>query len=454
MFTLKSINPFNLKLLHEHDELTDTQIWDKIKLSEQAYGKHRKSGFRERSQKMLKLSQSLKSQKQKLARTITLEMGKPIKESIAEIEKCAWVCEYYAQHAEEFLKDKIVKTDAIKSYVRYEPLGTILAIMPWNFPFWQTFRFAAPNIMAGNTALLKLASNVQESAELIEKLFSEAGFEPGIFQNLCIGSNKVNGIINNDVIKAISLTGSEFAGSEVASQAAGLIKKSVLELGGSNGFVVLSDANLEKAISTGLKARMQNGGQSCIAAKRFILEKEIAEHFITGYTKNMKTLKTGDPLNEDTDIGPLSSVEQAKMVEDQVNKSISMGARLILGGKRKDAFYPPTILDKVTPGMPVFEEEVFGPVSPMIIANDSKQALELSNMSSYGLGLSVFTCSEKNASMFIENAEEGAVFINEMVKSDPRLPFGGIKKSGIGRELSSEGIIEFMNIKTVYMKGV
>ncbi len=353
-----------------------------------------------------------------------------------------------------FLSSKVIKSDGIKSYIRYDPIGPILAIMPWNYPFWQTFRFAAPNIMAGNTGLLKLASNVQQCAADIESLFLEAGFPSGVFTNLCIGSDKIKDIIPHPSIKAVTLTGSEPAGAEVASLAARHIKKSVLELGGNNAFVVLSDANLEKAVATGIKSRVQNGGQSCIAAKRFILQKEIAQSFIEHFIKNLQKLKIGNPLLEDTDLGPLSSIKQAEIIEDQVKRSREAGAELLLGGNRKDAFYPPTVLGGVKPGMPVFDEEVFGPVSPFTIADNVEHALELSNRSRFGLGVNIFTCSEKMAELFIKGADEGAVFINGMVRSDPRLPFGGTKKSGFGRELSVEGIREFMNIKTVYMKSV
>ena len=381
-------------------------------------------------------------------------MGKPITEAEAEVKKCAWVCEYYADNAETFLQDKIIKSDAQTSYVKFQALGPILAVMPWNFPFWQLFRFAAPALMAGNTVLLKHASNVQISAKAIQNIFDEAGYEKGVFQNLAIKSGMVKSVLDHPAVKAVTLTGSESAGSAVAEIAGRNIKKSVLELGGNNAFVVLKDADLNQAVEVALVARLLNGGQSCIAAKRFILENEIHDKFIEILTKKLDVYKPGEPLNRETKMGPLASEYQANDVLFQLNKSIEMGAVLVCGGKQEGAFFEPAILRNVVPGMPAFDEELFGPVFAITPACSYEEALELANKSDFGLGINVFTKSKSKAEYFINNAEEGAVFINSMVKSDPRLPFGGIKKSGFGRELSEEGIKEFVNIKTVYIENL
>jgi succinate-semialdehyde dehydrogenase/glutarate-semialdehyde dehydrogenase len=378
-------------------------------------------------------------------------MGKPLSEAEAEVNKCAWVCEYYAENAAIFLEVRMVETEADESRVIFEPLGPILAVMPWNFPFWQVFRFAAPALMAGNTVVLKHASNVQGCAGTIETIFKEAGYEEGTFQNLAIGSNRVADVIASEYIRAVTLTGSEEAGVAVAAVAGRHLKKCVLELGGSNAFVVLNDANRELALHLAIPARMQNGGQSCIAAKRFILESWIAEDFVPLLVSRVKQLVMGDPMEEKTQVGPLVSVKQAKEVEEQVGKSVEMGAKLLLGGERNGAFFQPTILTEVKPGMPVFDEEVFGPVYAVMEASSPEHALELSNRSKFGLGMQLFTASESSADKFIHGAAEGAVFVNAMVKSDPRLPFGGTKKSGYGRELSEEGIKEFVNIKTIWI---
>ena len=393
----------------------------------------------------------LRERSREFAEAITGEMGKPVGEAEAEVRKCAWVSEYYAEHAERFLETKQVETEADESMVICEPLGPVLAVMPWNFPFWQVFRFAAPALMAGNTVLLKHASNVQGCALMIESIFKEAGFEEGVFQNLAISSDRVASVISNEYVRAVTLTGSEQAGVAVASEAGRHLKKCVLELGGNNAFVVLNDANQKLALNLAIPARMQNGGQSCIAAKRFILESWIAEDFVPRLVTKVKELVVGDPMEEGTKVGPLVSVKQAREVEEQVTESIKMGAKLLLGGKRNGPFFDPTILSGVTPGMPVFDEEVFGPVFAIMEANSPQHALKLSNQSRFGLGLQLFTESESSVSLFVKGAQEGAVFVNAMVKSDPRLPFGGTKRSGYGRELSVEGIKEFVNIKTVWI---
>ncbi|MCF8378050.1 MAG: NAD-dependent succinate-semialdehyde dehydrogenase [Bacteroidales bacterium] len=453
MANFKSINPFTGKVLGELAELSQEEIQFKLNKSSEVFQEYRKSDYSFRSERLFKAADLLKSETQEFAEIITNEMGKPITESVSEVLKCAWVCEYYAEKAEGFLKNREVPTDAGLSYVKYEPLGTILAVMPWNFPFWQVFRFAAPALMAGNTVLLKHASNVQYSAQKIEEIFLKAGFENGVFQNLAVKSEAVAAIIKSPVVKAITLTGSEFAGASVAEVAGRNIKKCVLELGGNNAFVVLKDADLSKAVDVALVARLLNAGQSCIAAKRFILEEEIHEEFISLLKEKIQDYKVGDPMQKDTKIGTLSSAQSSESLNIQVQKSIESGAILVCGGQREGAKFEPTILLNVKPGMPAFDEELFGPVFAVSKVKSMEEALQLSNKSEFGLGLNLFTSSKEKAQYFIDNAEEGAVFVNSMVKSDPRLPFGGLKKSGYGRELSEEGIREFVNVKTVYIGG-
>lgn len=396
-----------------------------------------------------KLATILLENKEGYAKVITNEMHKPISQSIAEIEKCALLCNYYYENADSFLATKYIKTEASESYVTYEPLGVILGVMPWNFPFWQVFRFAVPTLIAGNTVVVKHASNVSKSAELIEKLFEKAGFPKGCYQNLSISSQEVAAVIANPIIKAVSLTGSEQAGIAVATEAGKQLKKCVLELGGNNAFIILEDANLDKAVATAVNARMQNAGQSCIAAKRFLVHENIAKEFVDKFKVALQNLKTGNPLDKETQIGSLARVDLAEELEKQVQQSIQMGAQLIIGGKRENAFYEPTILTNVTIQMPVFHEETFGPVAAITTFKTIEEAIVLSNESQFGLGVSIFTTDIDFIKTKISAFKEGAVFINEMVKSDPRLPFGGIKKSGYGRELSEEGIKEFVNIKTI-----
>jgi succinate-semialdehyde dehydrogenase/glutarate-semialdehyde dehydrogenase len=416
-----------------------------------SFQSYRTTSFKERSSRMNRVAGILMERRREFAELITREMGKPIREAEAEVKKCAWVCEFYASNAETFLESRVVLTEAEESRIDFQPLGPILAIMPWNFPFWQVFRFAAPALMAGNTALLKHASNVQGCALAIEEVFTQAGFEGGVFQNLAMASDRVVGVISSEYVKAVTLTGSEEAGKAVASEAGRHLKKCVLELGGNNAFVVLNDANQELALNIAMAARIQNGGQSCIAAKRFIVETWIAEDFIPQLVQMVGQLTVGDPMNEHTQVGPLSSVKQAREVEKQVRESVEKGAKLLCGGHRDGTFYQPAVLSGVHPGMPLFDEEVFGPVFAVMEADSPEHALELSNRSRFGLGMQIFTQSDTSADLFIRGAEEGAVFINNMVKSDPRLPFGGIKKSGFGRELSEEGIKEFVNIKTIWI---
>lgn len=395
------------------------------------------------------LAKLLLENKEEYANCITTEMHKPISQAIAEVEKCALLCNYYYENAETFLATKHIKTEASESFVTYEPLGVILGVMPWNFPFWQVFRFAVPTLIAGNTVLVKHASNVPKSAQLIQEIFEQAGFPKGCYQDLPIPGSEVANIIANPILKAVSLTGSEQAGIAVATEAGKHLKKCVLELGGSNAFIILEDANLEKTVAIAVNARMQNAGQSCIAAKRFLVHENIAEEFTDKLKVAILNLKTGNPLDKETQIGSLARVDLAEELEVQVQKSIQMGAKLVVGGNRKDAFYEPTILTNITTEMPVFNEETFGPVAAIITFKTLEEAIELSNQSEFGLGVSIFTQNIDFIKTKISVFNEGAVFINEMVKSDPRLPFGGIKKSGYGRELAEDGIKEFVNVKTV-----
>jgi succinate-semialdehyde dehydrogenase/glutarate-semialdehyde dehydrogenase len=448
MKSLRSINPYSGVEISSVPEMDDADVLEAISRSERVFRDYRHTSFNERSAWLNAASGYLRDRIDTLSELCTAEMGKLISESRAEVEKCAWVCRFYAERAETMLRGRTEKTDATKSGVAYFPLGPILAVMPWNFPFWQVFRFAAPALMAGNTALLKHASNVQGCARAIERIFLDAGFPEGVFQNMAIGSGKVEMVIRAPGVKAVTLTGSEAAGAAVASLAGHQIKKTVLELGGNNAFVVLADADLEAAIDMAMKARLLNCGQSCIAAKRFILEKGIHERFVNGLVARLKDMKHGDPMDRSTGIAPLHAERQAVEIEQQVDRSVSQGAVLVHGGERQGTFYLPAVLTGVAPGMPVFDEETFGPVFAISIAENIEDALRLSNLSDFGLGMQVFTSSDQSAERFIREAEEGAVFVNGMVKSDPRLPFGGVKRSGYGRELAAEGILEFVNVKT------
>lgn len=447
-----SVNPYSGEELYKFKVLKNNELNSKIELAHECYVEWKKSGFDHRSQLMYKAAEELKVNKEKYAETITKEMGKPISQAIAEVEKCAWVCEYYAEHAINQLKNEVIETDASNSYVSYEPLGVILAIMPWNYPFWQVFRFAAPNLMAGNVGILKHASNVMKSAAMIQEVFDNAGFPQGCFQNLIIGSDKIESVIENPHVKAVTLTGSKPAGASVASVAGQHIKKTVLELGGSNALIVFDDADMDSAIETCVKARFQNTGQSCIAGKRLLVHKSIADEFLEKFSTKVRELKSGDPMERDTYIGVLAREDLAEDLEKQVKDSVKMGAKIILGGKRDGTYFEPTILSEVTPEMPIFKEETFGPAIGVTIFKDDEEAVQLSNNSDFGLGVSIFTANLKRVEELVPKFDEGAVFVNELVKSDPRLPFGGIKISGYGRELSSHGIREFVNKKTVYIK--
>jgi succinate-semialdehyde dehydrogenase/glutarate-semialdehyde dehydrogenase len=398
----------------------------------------------------------LRSGVDKWAEVMTLEMGKPIKQSKAEVEKCAWVCDYYAENAEKFLSDDLIHTDAVKSYVSYRPLGVILAVMPWNFPFWQVFRFASPNLMAGNAGLLKHSSNVTGCALAIEQIFREAGFPDDLFRVLIVSSKNIKPVIEDEKIKAVTLTGSVPAGKAVASIAGAVLKKTVLELGGSDPYLILEDADLEKAADLCVNSRLINGGQSCIAAKRFIIVESVYDKFEKLFVEKMKLKKMGDPLNTENDLGPQASFELRDELHQQVVKSIEKGAKLLLGGEvpeLKGAYYPPTVLSNVVPGMPAYDDELFGPVAALIKVKNEEEGIVAANNTSFGLGAAVFTAnSERGEWIAKEKLNAGCCFVNDFVKSDPRLPFGGIKYSGYGRELSFLGIKEFVNAKTVYIK--
>lgn len=448
----KSINPYNGKEIATYTEHSEDQVHMILEKSRTAFESWREVPIKERCKLLENAARILRNNVDKYAETMTLEMGKPISEARGEIKKCAWVCEFYAENAERFLADEIIETDASESFVSHDPIGTVLAIMPWNFPFWQVFRFAAPTLAAGNTGLLKHASNVFGCATHIEELLLEAGFPDGVFQNFFIHHDKTESIISNDIVKAVTLTGSERAGKSVGALAGKYLKKSVLELGGSNAFIVLEDADMDQAVKTGVTARMMNSGQSCIAAKRFILVGDAYEKFLPAFIDGVKAIKKGDPVDESTEIGPLARKDLAGQLHEQLEKSVKQGAKIEAGGKQEEAFHEPTVLTGVKPGMPAFDEETFGPLAAIIKAKDEDEAFELAANSSYGLGVTLFTSDIEKARRRISKAPDGAFFINELVKSDPRLPFGGTGNSGYGRELSREGIHEFVNKKTVYIK--
>lgn len=450
----RSINPYDGRIIKVYNGLTKKQITHKIENTYQAHLKWKSTSFANRSDLMNAVSVELLKNKKTYSESITLEMGKPIKESIAEIEKCAKVCAYYAEKASDFLSDVPLDTPHGNAYVHFNPLGVILAVMPWNFPFWQVFRFAAPAIMAGNTCLLKHASNVPKCALDIEDIFVNSGFPKNIFNTLLIGSGDVKEVIEHDVVAAVTLTGSEHAGSSVASIAGACIKKSVLELGGSDPFIVLNDANITAAAKAAVKGRMLNAGQSCIAAKRFIIEKEISEEFTRLFIQELELLSYGNPMNLETDYATLARQDLAEEIYEQVKCSVEKGAKVIFGelpDKIDSAFFPPMILGNLKPGMPAFDDEIFGPVASLIVVDNINEAISIANQSQFGLGGSVWTRDEKKGSEIAKKVESGAVYINQMMFSDPAVPFGGIKKSGYGRELSYLGIREFTNQKTIWM---
>ncbi len=453
---ISTINPTTGETLKTFAELTDSEIETKLDLSARAFEKYCKIPLAQRAEWMQKAAALLEQNKAQYAQIMTLEMGKPIKGAILEVEKCAAVCRYYAENATKFLADVPASTDASSSFIRYQPLGAILAVMPWNFPFWQVFRFAAPALMAGNVGLLKHASNVPQCALAIEEIFTQAGFPPGVFQTLLVGAKKVSDLISDDRIKAATLTGSEVAGASLAAAAGKEIKKVVLELGGSDPFIVLGSADLEAAVTTAVMARMLNNGQSCIAAKRFIVVEEIADKFQHQLVEKFAALKVGDPMQPDTDLGPLATPHILKDLDYQVTQSVKDGAKLLIGGQplkdRPGNFYAATILTDIPPGSPAQKEEFFGPVALLFTVTNIDEAIKLANDTPFGLGASAWTNNSEERDRLINELEAGAVFINSMVKSDPRMPFGGIKRSGYGRELGSQGIHEFVNIKTVWVK--
>jgi succinate-semialdehyde dehydrogenase/glutarate-semialdehyde dehydrogenase len=452
---IASINPADGTTLKTFEPLSEAQIDEKLQRAADTFRAYRRTAFKERKSMMLRVAEILETEKHDFARLMTTEMGKPIKGAVGETEKCAWVCRYYAENARHHLADELVETNAKKSYVRFQPLGPVLAVMPWNFPFWQVFRFAAPALMAGNVGLLKHASNVPQCALAIEDIFRRAGFPEGAFQTLLVGSEAVQRILEDTRVVAATLTGSEPAGRSVASIAGKQIKKTVLELGGSDAFIVMPSAQLEEAVTTAVKARTINNGQSCIAAKRFIVAAEIYDEFERRFVEEMKALRVGDPLKESTDIGPLATEQILKDVDEQVKTSVAAGALVLTGGKKLDRggnYYEPTVLVNLPPNSPASCEEIFGPVAMLFRVKNIDEAIGLANATTFGLGSAAWTNDQNEQEHFIDELEAGSVFINGMVASDPRLPFGGIKNSGYGRELSEFGIREFVNIKTVWIK--
>jgi succinate-semialdehyde dehydrogenase/glutarate-semialdehyde dehydrogenase len=446
---LKSIHPYDQSLLEEFPVLTPSALQAKLDKSALLFKSWKKTTFEQRSEMMLKVAALLRANQEEYARAITWEMGKVISEARAEVEKSAVGCEYFAKNAAQFLRDENITTEAYKSFVSYQPIGAVLAIMPWNFPFWQVFRYAAPALMAGNVGLLKHASNVTRCSMLIEKIFHEAGFPDGVFQSLMIESSSVEQVLESDIVQGVALTGSETAGSKVGAIAGKNIKKSVLELGGSDPFIVLKDADLDETIKIATQSRMQNAGQSCIAAKRFIVVQEIEKEFTERFKASIERLKQGNPFDETITTGPLARVDLADDLQKQIQQSLQQGARLVTGGDRQGANYQPALIDQVQPGMTAFNDETFGPLAAVITAKNEQEAIVLANSHRYGLGASVWTKDVERGERIAREVEAGSVFINAIMKSDARLPFGGIKKSGYGRELAWHGIHEFVNTKTI-----
>jgi len=452
--SIQSINPATGEVLETFKETSREDLDRSLAAAHAAFLEWRTAPFATRAERMREAARVLRTRRAEYARTMTLEMGKPIVQAEAEVDKCAWGCEYYADHAETFLAEQPRQTDASRSYVRFEPLGPVLAVMPWNFPFWQVFRFAAPALMAGDAAILKHASNVPRCALAIEAVFREAGFPRGLFSTVLVEAPAVAALIADPRIVAATLTGSDRAGSKVAEQAGRELKKTVLELGGSDPFIVLADADVAAAARTAADARLINSGQSCIAAKRFIVVEPVAEEFLERFVDELRSRRVGDPVARETQVGPQARVDLRDALHRQVVESVKRGARLLLGGEipaGKGAFYPPTLLTAVDKGMPAFDEETFGPVAAVVRAKDEADAVRLANDSAFGLGASLWTRDRARAERLASQVEAGSVFVNGLVKSDPRLPFGGIKRSGYGRELSEYGIREFVNIKSVWI---
>jgi succinate-semialdehyde dehydrogenase/glutarate-semialdehyde dehydrogenase len=451
---IATINPATGEVIETFQPLTAEQIEEKLQLAVSAFRSERKTPFAERAKRMLKAAQILESDKERFGRLMTLEMGKPYKAAVGEAAKCATACRYYAENAEKFLADEVVETGAKKSFVRYLPIGPVLAVMPWNFPFWQVIRFAAPALMAGNVGLLKHASNVPQCALEIESLFKAAGFPAGVFQTLLIGSGQVDALLNDPRVVAATLTGSEQAGIQVGIGAAKRIKKVVLELGGSDPFIVMPSADLDAAVATAVEARVINNGQSCIAAKRFIVAAPIADEFERKFVARMQNLRVGDPFDAQTELGPLATPDAVTTLDADVQKTIKAGAKVLTGGhplKRPGNYYAPTVLTNIPKDSPAYGEEFFGPVASIFRAKDQDEAIRIANDVRFGLGASAWTNDDKERERFINELEAGMVFINKMVASDTRIPFGGVKQSGHGRELGAVGIREFMNAKTVWI---
>lgn len=445
-------NPYNGSTLNTYNKDSESAIASKLEKALHAQALWSNKPIEERCDLLSKLADMLLERKEQYAELITKEMGKPVSQSISEIEKCAWACDFYALNAEDLLADELISTEAHESFISYDPLGCILAVMPWNYPFWQVIRFAGPTLTAGNTALLKHAENVTGCSIALEQLFLDAGYPEGCFQSIIAGHEAIENLIGNDGVKAVTLTGSEKAGKVIAKISGENLKKTVLELGGNNACVVWEDANLKKHIDTMVTARMQNTGQSCIAAKRFIVCEDIYDTFLKLFIEKVSALKIGDPMEDDTYIGVMARIDLADTLQQQIDASIIKGATVVLGNHRDGAYFAPTILTNVTPDMPVFQEETFGPVAAIIKVKDRKEAIAMAANSRFGLGSMLFTEDIDAAMHIISDIPDGAFFINEMVKSDPRLPFGGTKASGYGRELSREGIMAFVNKKTVYIK--
>jgi succinate-semialdehyde dehydrogenase / glutarate-semialdehyde dehydrogenase len=452
---IATINPATGETIKTFESLTDAQVDQKIQKATDTFLRFRKLSFADRARMMNRAGEILEAEKEELARLMTTEMGKTYRSAIDEAVKCAWVCRYYAENAERFLADEIVETPASRSFIRYQPMGVVLVIMPWNYPFWQVFRFIAPGLMAGNVGILKHASNVPQCALKIEEVLLKAGFPEGAFQTLLIGSSQVDRILADPRVAAATLTGSEGAGVQVGSGAAKRIKKVVLELGGSDPFIVMPSANLEDAVSVGIKARTLNNGQSCIAAKRFIVADQIADKFQREFVTQMEKLKLGDPFDEKTDVGPLANAEAVTSLQADVAASVKAGAKVLTGGKPADrpgSFYLPTVLTDIPKDSPAYREELFGPVASIFRVKSIDDAIRVANDSRFGLGASAWTNDKAEQERFINELEAGMVFVNQMVFSDPRVPFGGVKRSGVGRELSTYGIREFTNVKTVWVK--
>ena len=452
---IATINPATGETLKTFEPLSAEQIEEKLERAVATFRSYRRTPLAEREALMQRAAEILETEKDEFGRLMTIEMGKPFRGAVQEVEKCVWVCRYYAENAKQHLADEVVPTNASKSYVCFQPLGPVLAVMPWNFPFWQVFRFAAPALMAGNVGLLKHASNVPQCALAIEDVFRRSGFPEGAFQTLLVGSEAVQRLLEDPRVAAATLTGSEPAGRSVAGIAGKQIKRTVLELGGSDPFIVMPTANIDEAVATGVRARTINNGQSCIAAKRFIVAGSIYDQFERRFVEGMQALRTGDPLADDTDIGPLATEQILQEIEAQVSKSVAAGARVLTGGKRVPGpgnFYQPTVLTHIPETAPAYCEELFGPVALLFRVPNIDEAIALANSTPFGLGASAWTNDGQQRNRLIEELEAGCVFINGMVASDPRLPFGGIKSSGYGRELGEFGIREFVNIKTVWIK--